>query len=52
MNFVKKTSKTFSPLSLPCRGVTNVDAMPEACNIDKSRNSRNNQLNVSVRARI
>lgn len=42
MNFVKITRKSFPPLSLSCRGVT--DAMPGACNIDKSGNSQDNLI--------
>lgn len=36
MNFVKRSRKSFSHLSFPCRGVTDVDAVPRACHIDKS----------------
>jgi len=40
MNFV--TRKSFPPLSLSCRRVT--DAMPGACNIDKSGNFWDNLI--------
>lgn len=42
MNFMKRLRKSFSLLFLSCRGVTDVDAIPGMCNIDKSGNSRDN----------